>query len=205
MTGARAAGGASACTRAPSPISSTRWWRCGFLERDGDGPHARYRNTARDRPVPRSREPAVHGRLPRDGERPPVSLLGRPDRGAAHRQAPERDQAHREPRCSSELYSKPERLEQFMDAMSGHLGRELPGLRREVRLLPLPHALRRRRRHRPALDARRRAAPAPALHLARPAGRHRRSRSGRSPRRASPTASRRARSTSSPSRCRRPT
>ena len=49
-----------------------------------------------------------------------------------------------------ELYSKPDRLEQFMDAMCGHLRGQFPGLRREVRLLPLPHALRRRRRHRPA-------------------------------------------------------
>ena len=35
----------------------------------------------------------------------------------------------------AELYSKPERLEQFMDAMSRDLRRQFPGVRREVRLL----------------------------------------------------------------------
>ena len=62
----------------------------------------------------------------------------------------------------AELYSRPERLEQFMDAMSGISAGNFQALRREVRLLPLPHALRRRRRHRPAVDVRRRAASAHA-------------------------------------------
>src|SRR5207248_3021798 len=48
-------------------------------------------------------------------------------------------------------------------------GRELPGARRDLRLLPLPDAVRRRRRHRAALDPRRAAPPAPPLHHLRPA------------------------------------
>ena len=46
----------------------------------------------RDRPVPRSRKAVVRRWNPRDGERPPVSILGPPDRGAAHRAAAERNQ-----------------------------------------------------------------------------------------------------------------
>ena len=49
-----------------------------FLERDGDGPLARYRNTDETALFLDSGEPAVHGRLPRDGERPLVPVLGRP-------------------------------------------------------------------------------------------------------------------------------
>ena len=68
----------------------------------------------------------------------------------------------------AELYSKPDRLELFMDAMSGISAGNFQRLRRQVRLLPIPHAVRRGRRHRPALDARRQSTSAPAVHLARP-------------------------------------
>ena len=91
-----------------------------FLERDGDGPARALSQHARKPPLFLDRQqPAVHGRLPGDGQRPPVPLLGRP-----HRRAPDRQR--RRTRSSTpaasmfaELYSKPERLEQFMDAMSG--------------------------------------------------------------------------------------
>ena len=107
-------------------------------------------------------------------------VLGRPHRGAAHRPAAERDQAHRrldvrralqQAGAARAVHGRDER----------HLRGQLPGLRREVRLLPLPHALRRRRRDRPALDARRPETPAPALHLARTFRPPPRSRRGRSP------------------------
>ena len=58
-----------------------------------------------------------------------------------------------------ELYREPERLEQFMDAMTGISAAQLRGVRREVRLLALPDAVRRRRRDRPAVDARRQPHP----------------------------------------------
>lgn len=89
-----------------------------FLERDGDGPEARYRNTPEtalflDRNSPRfiggflemanARLYGFWGALT-EGLR-----TGRPQNEIKHTGAP----------VFAELYSKPERLEQFMDAMSG--------------------------------------------------------------------------------------
>ena len=67
-----------------------------FLERDGDGSDGRYRNTAETAAFLDKRQPGLHRRNPGDGQRAAVSILGRPHRGAADRQAAERDQAHRQ-------------------------------------------------------------------------------------------------------------
>ena len=166
----RAAGGASACTRAPTPISSTRWWRCASSSATATAPTPATATPPRPRLFLDRNSPQFMGgflemanaRLyPFWGDLTEGLRTGRPQNEIKHTGAS----------MFAELYSKPERLEQFMDAMSGHLRRQLPGLRREVRLLPLPDALRRRRRDRPALDARRQAAPAHALHVRRPAAR----------------------------------
>ena len=70
-----------------------------------------------------------------------------------------------------ELYSDPDRLEQFMNAMAGISLGSIQRARGEVRLLQVRDALRRGRRNRAALDHRRRPSPAHALHELRPAGR----------------------------------
>ena len=175
-----------------------------FLERDGDGRDGALSQHAGDGAVPRSRQPALHGRLPRDGQRAPLPLLGRSHRGAANRQAAERNQARR--RIHVRRAVQQAGAARAVHGRDGRdLGRQLPGVRREVRLPPLHHAVRRRRRDRPAVDARRAGAPAHAVRLRGPAGRHRDRRAedrGRRTRRPRHGADR---STSSPSRCPRPT
>ena len=60
----------------------------GFLQRTGD----RYANTPETDSVPRPGEAVVCRRHPRDGEPSPLSVLGPPHRGAAHRTAAERSE-----------------------------------------------------------------------------------------------------------------
>ena len=128
-----------------------------FLERDGDGTDGRYRNTAETAVFLDKKSPTYIGGIlemanarlyPFWGDLTEALQTGRPQNEIKHTGKP----------MFEELYSDPARLEQFMHAMSGHLARQLPGARREVRLLQVQDRLRRRRRHRPALhDPRRRA------------------------------------------------
>jgi hypothetical protein len=89
-----------------------------FLERDGDGPDARYRNTAETSLFLDRRSPQFMGgflemanaRLYRFwGDLSEGLRTGGPQNEIKHTGAP----------VFAELYSKPERLEQFMEAMSG--------------------------------------------------------------------------------------
>ena len=89
-----------------------------FLDRDGDGPEARYRNTGETSLFLDRRSPQFMGgflemanaRLyPFWGDLTEGLRTGVPQNEIKHTGAPMFD----------ELYSKPERLEQFMDAMSG--------------------------------------------------------------------------------------
>jgi len=89
-----------------------------FLERDGDGPKARYRNTAETALFLDRRNPQFLGgflemanaRLyPFWGDLTDALRTGRPQNEIKSTGAS----------MFAELYSKPERLEQFMDAMSG--------------------------------------------------------------------------------------
>jgi hypothetical protein len=89
-----------------------------FLDRDGDGPEARYSNTPEtevflDRNNPRYiggiLEMANTRLYPFWGDLTEALQTGRPQNEIKHTGAPVFD----------ELYSQPERLEQFMDAMSG--------------------------------------------------------------------------------------
>src|SRR5262245_58279925 len=90
----------------------------GFLERDGDGSAARYRNTQETATFLDKTSPAYMGgflemanaRLyPFWGDLTEALRTGKPQNEAKHGRAPMFD----------ELYSKPERLEQFMEAMAG--------------------------------------------------------------------------------------
>lgn len=89
-----------------------------FLERDGDGPGGRYRNTPETAAFLNRNSPRFIGgflemanaRLYRFwGDLSEALRTGRPQNEIKHTGAP----------MFAELYSKPERLEQFMDAMSG--------------------------------------------------------------------------------------
>jgi hypothetical protein len=89
-----------------------------FLERDGDGPDGRYRNTPEtalflDRNSPQFMGgflEMANARLYRFwGDLTEALRTGKPQNEIKHTGAP----------VFAELYSKPERLEQFMDAMSG--------------------------------------------------------------------------------------
>ncbi len=63
----------------------------GFLDRE----RRRLPQQPGDRPVPRPPQAELPGRLPGDGQRPSLRLLGRPHRGAPHGRAAERGQARR--------------------------------------------------------------------------------------------------------------
>lgn len=89
-----------------------------FLDRDGDGPPARYRNTAETATFLDRNSPQFMGgflemanaRLYRFwGDLAEALRTGRPQNEIKHTGRP----------MFAELYSRPERLEQFMDAMSG--------------------------------------------------------------------------------------
>src|SRR5688572_13774393 len=89
-----------------------------FLDRDGDGPHARYRNTEEtalflDRASPQfvgGFLEMANARLYRFwGDLSEALRTGRPQNEIKHSGTS----------MFAELYSRPERLEQFMDAMSG--------------------------------------------------------------------------------------
>jgi predicted O-methyltransferase YrrM len=89
-----------------------------FLDRDGDGPEARYRNPPETAAFLDRNSPQFMGgflemanaRLYRYwGDLTEALRTGRPQNEIKHTGAP----------MFAELYSKPERLEQFMDAMSG--------------------------------------------------------------------------------------
>src|SRR5919201_178100 len=90
----------------------------GFLQRDGDGPGARYRNTPETATFLDLAQPSYIGgilemlnaRLYRFwGDLTEGLRTGKPQNEIKHTGAP----------LFEELYSRPERLEQFMDAMSG--------------------------------------------------------------------------------------
>ncbi len=89
-----------------------------FLDRDGDGPEARYRNTAETAAFLDRASPSYVGGMPEMlnarlyrfwGDLTEALRTGRPQNEIKHTGAP----------MFAELYREPERLEQFMDAMTG--------------------------------------------------------------------------------------
>ena len=177
----------------------------GFLERDGDGRRGALSQHRRDRRLPRQEQPGLHRRDPRDGERPPLPVLGRSDRGAQDGRAAERGQAHRHSRCSRSSTAIRRGSSSSCSAMAG-ISRgnfqalaekfDFSGTRRSATSAARPASCR--------ID-RRRAAPPPALHELRPAGRRADRGADDRGRRARGSRRRRRRATSSPIRCQRPT
>lgn len=89
-----------------------------FVERDGDGPDSRYRNTAETALFLDKTSPAfVGGFLEMANDRLYPFWNDLPE--ALKTGKPQNETKHGGAGVFEELYSKPERLEQFMDAMAG--------------------------------------------------------------------------------------
>ena len=110
----------------------------GLLARRGDGAEGRYMNTPATALYLDREQPALCRRHPRNGERPPLSLLGRSHPGASDRPAAERDQAFGQADVRRALRrSGPARAVHGRD--DRRVARQFRGLRGEVRFLPLSH------------------------------------------------------------------
>jgi ubiquinone/menaquinone biosynthesis C-methylase UbiE len=90
----------------------------GFLERDGDGPEARYRNAAETALFLDRNSPQFMGGFLEMANARLYPFWGDLTEGLRTGQ-PQNEIKHTGASMFAELYSKPERLEQFMDAMSG--------------------------------------------------------------------------------------
>ena len=89
-----------------------------FLERDGDGPEARYRNSVETAVfLDRSNPHFIGGFLEMANAR--LYPFWGDLTNALRTGSPQNEVKHSGASMFAELYSKPERLEQFMDAMSG--------------------------------------------------------------------------------------
>ena len=192
----------SGCTRARRATSSTRWSRSA----SSSATAAATPNTPDDRPLPRPRQALLRRRHPRDGEPPPLPVLGHAHRGAAHRPAAERGQGRRRRLLRGALRRSGAPEGSSCAAMTGISHGAAHGDRREVPLEG-PRDVRRRRHRRRATCRSQIALANPHLtrRRLRPAGGRadlrgvrRRARRRRPPARSSPA-------TSSPTRCRRPT
>jgi hypothetical protein len=90
----------------------------GFLGRDGDGPNARYRNTAETAAFLDRNSPQFMGGFLEMANARLYPFWG--DLGEALKTGRPQNEIKRTGRpMFAELYSNPERLEQFMDAMAG--------------------------------------------------------------------------------------
>jgi len=89
-----------------------------FLERDGDGPEARYRNTEETALFLDQRSPHFIGGFLEMANARLYPFWGNLTDGL-RTGSPQNEIKHTGASMFAELYSEPERLEQFMDAMSG--------------------------------------------------------------------------------------
>ena len=89
-----------------------------FLERDGDGPEARYRNTEETALFLDRRSPQFIGGFLEMANARLYPFWGNLTDGL-RTGSPQNEIKHTGASMFAELYSEPERLEQFMDAMSG--------------------------------------------------------------------------------------
>jgi SAM-dependent methyltransferase len=89
-----------------------------LLERDGDGPEARYRNTPETALFLNRNSPQFMGGFLEMANARLYRFWGDLTEGLRTGQ-PQNEMKHGGTSMFAELYSKPERLEQFMDAMSG--------------------------------------------------------------------------------------
>ena len=135
----------------------------GLLERDGDGAAARYCNTPADRALPRPRQPALRRRHPRDGQRPPLPLLGRPHRRRCRPASRRTRSSTTASRCSTS--STPIRSGSSSSCARWPASRagNFEAFAEKFDFAPFATPCRHRRRHRPA---RRRSSQARHPHLA---------------------------------------
>jgi hypothetical protein len=92
-----------------------------FLDRDGNGPEARYRNTAETALFLNRQSPQFMGGFLEMANARLYRFWGNLTDGL-RTGSPQNEVKHTGVSMFAELYSKPERLEQFMDAMSGISG-----------------------------------------------------------------------------------
>ncbi len=122
----------------------------GMLEREGNGPGARYANTPETaRFLVRKREGWVGGLLEMYDDR--LFRFWADLEEALRTGRPQNEIKHTGASMFEELYREPARLEQFMAAMSGISRPNFQALAERFDFVPLPDALRRRRRGRRAL------------------------------------------------------
>ena len=164
MTGAEM-GGPSGCIPAPYRTSRMRWWRSSS-GRMGDGPDAGYSNTPESAIFLDRQSPGyIGGILEMANAR--LYRFWADLTEALKTGAPQNETKHSGEPMFAKLYETPERLEQFMNAMSG----SRPETSRrflEVRLFQVQDSLRRRRRDRAAILHGRRREPTHALRQLRP-------------------------------------
>ena len=154
-----------------TPTSSTRWSRSASSTVTATARRRATATRAETAAFLDRQQPAVHGRLPRDGQRAALPLLGRSDRGAAHRPAAERDQAHR--RVHVRRAVQQARAARAVHGRDGGISAgNFQAFAEKFDFSRYQHPLRRGRRHRPAVHVRGRSAPAHAVRLRGPAGRH---------------------------------
>ena len=134
----------------------------GMLQRSGNGPAAKYANTPEtDRFLDKAKPTYIGGILEMLNDRL-FRFWTRPRRRAADRQAAERGEARGEADVRGAL-QRPGAPRAVHAGDDGHLADNFAALRREVRLLRLQDAVRRRRRDRSAVARWSRSAPAHAV------------------------------------------
>ena len=136
-----------------------------FLDREGDGPAAKYFNTPAGALYLDQQQPALRRRHSGHAQRAALQVLARPARGLAHRQAAERNQARPEGNVRGALRGTAEaRTVHGRDDRP--LADQLRGVRGKVRFFKVQDALRHRRRDRPALHRSREETSASPVHVA---------------------------------------
>ena len=152
-----------------------------FLERDGDGPDGRYRNTPDTAVFLDKNSPTYIGGILEMANARLYRFWGDLTEALQTGQ-PQNEIKHTGQAMFEELYSDPARLEQFMSAMAGISRGNFEALAAELRLLEVPDRLRRRWRDRRAQHGARHATIRTSRARATTCPSWRRSPSGRSPR-----------------------
>ena len=106
------------CIPAPTPTSSTRWWRFAFSSATATAPMPAIAIRAETALFLDRNSPQFMGGFLEMANARLYRFWDDLPEGAAHRN-PQNEIKHTGAPMFAELYSKPERLEQFMDAMSG--------------------------------------------------------------------------------------
>ena len=169
MTGEEVAGRIGLHSRATYDFLDTLV-ALGLLERDGDGPDGRYRNTPDTAVFLDKNSPAYIGGILEMANARLYRFWGDLTE-ALQTGSPQNEIKHTGKAMFEELYSDPARLEQFMGAMAGISRGNFEALAQKFDFSRYRTRLRRGRRHRRAQHGARQPPPAPLLHHLRPAGR----------------------------------